>query len=83
MAAKKEKTQLPELQARMLAALCENFLPNRAWKKNISSGWPRKSRPQRRKHGKRSGKTGTNLKKVKEKRICKTTTIERKFLRSP
>lgn len=25
MAAKKEKTQLPELQARMLAALCENF----------------------------------------------------------
>lgn len=25
MAAKKEKTQLPELQARMLAALCESF----------------------------------------------------------
>lgn len=25
MAAKKEKAQLPELQARMLAALCESF----------------------------------------------------------
>lgn len=58
MAAKKEKAQLPELQARMLAALCESFFAQPGMEEEYQQ-WLAENKPATKKKAReRPGKTG-------------------------
>lgn len=59
MAAKKEKTQLPELQARMLAALCESFFAQPGMEEEYQQWLAEKKPATKKKAREKAGKTGT------------------------